>query len=40
VSILVQSGDNGSESEYGDGALIRLLTFQVTRLAPQLLTQS
>ena len=33
VSILVQSGDNGSESAYGDGALVRLLTFQVPRVA-------
>lgn len=34
VSILVQSGDNGSESAYGDGALIRLLTFQVLFMQP------
>lgn len=29
MSVLVKSGEGGSESEYGDGALIRLLTFQV-----------
>lgn len=29
MSVLVQSGEDGSASEYGDGALIRLLTFQV-----------
>ena len=33
VSILVQSGDGGSESAYGNGALIRLLTFQVPQIA-------
>lgn len=35
VSVLVQSGNGGSESAYGDGALIRLLTFQVPVITPQ-----
>jgi hypothetical protein len=34
VSVLVQSGDGGGEAAYGDGALIRLLTFQVLTCTP------
>jgi hypothetical protein len=34
VSVFVQSGNGGSESAYGDGALTRLLTFQVPGTTP------